>query len=45
MIDKKENTQEIKNYCKMQNMRTLLEIAIEKAKNGITSLDEIIRQC
>ena len=45
MIDKRESIQKITAYAKENNMKDLIEKGIDQAKNGITSLEEIIREC
>lgn len=45
MIDGKVNFQEINSYILENKIDSLVDIGIEKAKLGITSLEEIIREC
>lgn len=45
MIDDKVNFQEINDYVLKNKINSLMEIGIEKAKLGITSIEEIIRKC
>lgn len=45
MIDGKVNFQEINSYVLKNKINSLVDIGIEKAKLGITSLEEIIREC
>ena len=42
LINQKANIQEIKKYCQEKGMKKLIEIGLEKAIIGITSLDEFI---
>lgn len=42
LINQKANIQEIKKYCQEKGMKKLIEIGLEKAIMGITSLDEFI---
>ena len=43
MIADKKSSQEIKKYAVSNGMRTLYEDGIIKVKNGLTSLDEVMR--
>lgn len=45
MIDKKVNFQEIIDYSLKNKVENLVDIGIKKAVVGITSIEEIIRQC
>ena len=45
MIDKRESIHKIREYCTQNNLHELKEVGIQKAIQGITSLDELIRQC
>lgn len=45
LIDCKKSYQEILNYIKKIGVKSLAETGIDKAKLGLTSIEEIIRQC
>lgn len=44
MLAQKKESREIYEFYIRQNFKTLLDDAMDKAKNGLTSLDEIMRQ-
>ncbi len=43
MIAKKASEDAIKEAARIQGMKTLFEDGLEKAKEGITTLDEVLR--
>lgn len=45
LIDERASQQEIEKYATLQGMKTLIETGVSKAFLGLTSLDEVIRQC
>lgn len=45
LVDEKRSYLEILEYSKKMGVASLAEIGIQKAATGLTSLDEILRQC
>ena len=45
MIERGNSAQEIEKEALSNGMKKLIEDGIEKARIGMTSLDEILRQC